>query len=393
MEITKIGRILITIAFVNGLFTIGTMIAWLREHKIVTYTKLETYSIMSFKFCLHILAWQWLLIFAVERIVVGYWLKLKNQGVFYQHFKANIGLTYFLMLYFSDKNSFRCISDFFVYIYHFVFYASMASFKAVLDHYCNNVLDSQISYDLIPEAQQKIKKIKGYYQALKYSQIVFSVASLYLFSEVEISRLYSLYAPGMIVLIECFLSYENLYYKYKTAMSINEKVIAKTLNYCFALNTISMIIQVGNYFLIFSKTGLSIVFSFVHMYYMVRNFKFLFVWIKEFEKFRVFHKYRLLIVSKFPLKEYDTDKEECPICLNYLRKARELPCKHKFHLICLLQLIKNGDKKCPVCRRAFEEAPQDEQDHIIYPPRPRAQFHQPVRRQLNQINFYGLEDD
>jgi len=154
-----------------------------------------------------------------------------------------------------------------------------------------------------------------------------------------------------------------------------------------------MLLQVGNYFLIFSKTGLSIVFSFIHMYYMMRNFKFLFTWIKEFEKFRVFHKYRQLIITKFPLKEFDHDKEECPICLNYLHKARELPCNHKFHLICLLQLIKNGDKKCPVCRRSFENEPEDQPDGPqVRLPRPQQPF-PPVRRQVNQINFYGLEDD
>lgn len=253
-----------------------------------------------------------------------------------------------------------------------------------------------MSYDLIPEAQNKIKKIKSYYQALKYVQIAFFLISLYLFSEVEVSRLYCLYTPGLMVLIDCFLSYENLYYKYKSTMSINEHAITRTLNYTFALNTMTTALQIGNYFIIFSKTGISFMLSFIHMYYMIRNFKFLFVWIKEFEKFRVFHKYKTLITTKFQLKEYEGDKEECPICLNYLRRARELPCHHKFHLICLLQLIKNGDKKCPICRRPFENPPNEEPDEANIPEdEPLVMLNplRPVRRQINQINFYGLEDD
>jgi hypothetical protein len=138
-----------------------------------------------------------------------------------------------------------------------------------------------MSYDLIPEARVKIKKIRVYYRTLKYVQIGFLSISLYLFSEVDKMRLLCLYTPGIKELIECFLSYENIYYKYKTTMSINEKVITWTLNYCFFLNTISMVIQLCNYFLIFSKTGISITFSFIHMYYMMRNFKFLFTWTKE----------------------------------------------------------------------------------------------------------------
>jgi len=78
----------------------------------------------------------------------------------------------------------------------------MASFKAVLDTYCNNVLETQVSYDLIPESQKKIRKIKTYYQALKYIQILVNVFSLYCFSEVENTRLYCLYTPGLIVLID-----------------------------------------------------------------------------------------------------------------------------------------------------------------------------------------------
>mmetsp|Transcript_1077 Transcript_1077/g.951 ORF Transcript_1077/g.951 Transcript_1077/m.951 type:complete len:95 (+) Transcript_1077:23-307(+) len=92
-------------------------------------------------------------------------------------------------------------------------------------------------------------------------------------------------------------------------MSINEKVISSTLNYCFFLNTLSMVIQMVNYFLIFSNTGISITFSFIHMFYMMRNFKFLFSWIKECEKFIIFHKHRRLITHKFKLVKFGEDQK------------------------------------------------------------------------------------
>lgn len=71
-----------------------------------------------------------------------------------------------------------------------MFFSTMAAFKSVLDNYCNFVLESQVSYDLIPEAQRKIKKIKGYFRVLKYTQVTFFVVSFYLFSEVDKLRLY-----------------------------------------------------------------------------------------------------------------------------------------------------------------------------------------------------------
>lgn len=388
-------KTIVGVAIINSIFSITTAIAWAKNPNLISYKRFESYSVMAAQFFAHIYVWLLLGIFLIERIFVKYVLKCKDQSIFYKNVKSNLLITYALLLYFSDKDTCRCIPDFFIYICHFTIYTTMASFKCVLDKYCKHVLESQISYDLIPEAQAKIKKIKVYYSTIKYLQILLLGTSFFLFSEVDVLRLYCLYTPGVKVLIDCFLSYENLYYKYKTTMSINERVITNTLNYCFALNTVSMLLQLGNYFLIFSKTGISITFSFIHMYYMMRNFKFFIVWIEDFRNFRVFHKYKRLIINKFPLKEIETGSEECPICLNGLIKARELACGHKFHLICLLQLIKNGDKKCPVCRVYFEENREQPQAPPAPPvAQPIGPFRNvPLRRNINQLYFYGLEDD
>jgi hypothetical protein len=243
---------------------------------------------MALKFFTHIFIWIVCWVFLIERILIGYVLKCKDQNIFYKNFQASMLGAYMLLIYFTDEEACQWVPDIFLYIYHFTFYTTMEAFKWVLDNYCRHVLESQLSYDLIPEARIKIKKMGVYYRILKYIQIAFLVISFYLFIEVDKMRLLCLYTPGIKVLIDWFLSYENIYYKYKTTMSINEHVITWTLNYWFFLNTISMVIQLSNYFLIFSKTGISITFSFIHIYYMMKNFKFLFKWTKEWEKFWVF---------------------------------------------------------------------------------------------------------
>ena len=358
----------------------------------------EDYPLMALKFCCWLYFSFIFVVIVIERTLVGKILRLKSQSLFYKSYKANMLIAYFILLYFSDEDSFNSVPDFFIYFLHFTLYSSVMAFKEVLDVYCKNILASQVSYDSIPESALKIKKIKNYYRILKYQLMFWMVCSIVVFSEVDKLRLYCLYAPGIKVLIDWYLSYENLYYKYKTTVSINEKVIISSLNYSFFLNTTSMLVQMVNYFIIFSKTGISITFSFIHMYYMMRNFKFLFAWIKECEKFIVFHKHKRLITHKCKLvlfgenkrknnenlsQETNDIKEEWAICLNYLEKARELPWMHHFHLICLLQLIKNGDKKCPICRQSFDEDNNKENGNQ----------ERGGLQNINEMNFYGLEDD
>lgn len=398
-------NLLFWVTIINSWFSLVTFIAWLRNPQLLTLKKLENSPFMAFQICIHLLVWMILAIVYSERVIVRYVFKLKDQAIFYQKMKKNMILTYLLLIYLSDEEAFRSVPDFFVYIYHLIFFSAMSSFKGVFDYHCQNVLNSQVSYDLIPETKKKIQRIRGYYQMIKYIQILVIILSYYVFSDAGKLRLFSLYTPGLVVLIDWFLSYENLYYKYKTAMSINEKVITWTLNYCFVLTTVSMVIQIINFFLIFSKSGISLTFSFVHMYYMFKNFSFFFMWLKEFSKFWNFHKYKRMITNKFELRvfEYKAEvkgvstvhKEECAIWLNTLEKARVLPCNHYFHLICLLQLVKSGDWKCPVCRSPFDQNrqqnQQEDQFEQLPPPPiiPVARF----RRNINQINFYGLEDD
>ena len=45
----------------------------------------------------------------------------------------------------------------------------------------------------------------------------------------------------------------------------------------------------------------------------------------------------------------------CTICLEQMEESIELPCQHRFHVGCLINLIKNAPSKseflCPNCRR------------------------------------------
>lgn len=44
----------------------------------------------------------------------------------------------------------------------------------------------------------------------------------------------------------------------------------------------------------------------------------------------------------------------CSICLSSLKKARLLPCNHKFHPRCIQQWIEI-DNSCPLCRKPIED--------------------------------------
>ena len=375
-------KLLVCIGILNLYFTIRTIIDWMSGYSSTTYERFIEEDYNTLKFYIHILIIQLLTIFTLERLVVTYLFKFKDQKLFYQHFKNNLYVVYFLILYLSNDQFFSKISDYFVCIYHFIFYSSMKSFKALIDN-----------YDLTSQAQTQRKYVKLYYQALNYAQVCFWTVSFYNLNDSQFTKLYCLYAPGLVVLIDCFLSYENMRYKLKGAFYTNEKATITKLNYEFRLKTLSMVLQLGKFFVIFWQTGISFVVSFIHMYYMIKNFNFLFVWIEEFENFRKFHSYKKFITTQFKLRVYKDDKEECSICLNYLDNARELPCRHKFHFACLLQLVKNYEK-CPICRRKFgNELTRNYDAYQNFDYNQNRNVFPPFRRQINQIHFYGLEDD
>ncbi|CAI2370015.1 unnamed protein product [Moneuplotes crassus] len=354
---------------------------------------LEYYPFMSLKICCILFFVMAAVVIITERIVIYHFLKLKDRSLFYKSFKRNTLFTYFLLVFLADEGGFMCVPDLFIFFSHFGFYSTISAFREVFDLYTKKLLTIQANANNIPEHSRKIQKILEYYRTLKYVLISALGLSFIIFSEVGKLRLYNLYSPGIIALLEISLSHQKLYYKHKTSTSINEGIITFFTNYCFALNSLLMVIKVINCvkdtLLCLYQDAVPSPFSLVHMYYIMRNLKFFFSWINECEKFVVFHKNKILITNKFKLKIYDEKsgenmKEECGICLNYLDKARILPCNHQFHLICLLQLIKNGYKKCPVCRHLFAEEQRAEEEN---------DNDEGALQNLNQMNFYGLEND
>ena len=71
--------------------------------------------------------------------------------------------------------------------------------------------------------------------------------------------------------------------------------------------------------------------------------------IKHFKKFDSIKEYYNTLdnsLKKINLKEYD----ECIICAEKIVIARQLPCNHYFHLICLSKWLEKGNNNCPLCR-------------------------------------------
>ena len=54
-------------------------------------------------------------------------------------------------------------------------------------------------------------------------------------------------------------------------------------------------------------------------------------------------------------KDIDQVDFECPICLEIMFKPSRTPCKHFFCLECLKNHLEY-ERKCPICRRVFEES-------------------------------------
>lgn len=360
----------------------------------LTFRNLEYYPLMTLKICSVLYLMGVILVIAIERLVVWKFLNLKDRTIFYKNLRRRTFFAYFLFVFFSDEEAFMSVADFFIFFAHFGIYSTIAGFREVFDHYSRIVMSTQVNHESVSQGTQKIEKILKYYKILKYILITFLISSLAIFSDVGKLRLYTLFSPGLVTLIDIYLAHENLYYKHKTSNSINESIITFSMNYCFGLNTLSMMIQVANwvkdFLLLFFYNGFHYSFSFIHMYYIISNLTFFINWVKEFEKFLIFHRNKLLITKKFKLKVYDDktsggEKEECGICLNYLDKARILPCGHQFHLVCLLQLIKSGYKKCPVWRAPFEE---DDQVQVQVQGEGQGAF-----QNLNDMDFYGLEYD
>ena len=59
------------------------------------------------------------------------------------------------------------------------------------------------------------------------------------------------------------------------------------------------------------------------------------------------------------------DFDDCAVCQEQMVSARRIPtCGHHFHQFCIIQLIQNGCKNCPICRAEIRfsggaEPPQD----------------------------------
>ena len=64
--------------------------------------------------------------------------------------------------------------------------------------------------------------------------------------------------------------------------------------------------------------------------------------------------HNVLNLSPTNVVKTDSIDYKCTICLEPMKtNAGQLNCKHIFHLVCLVSLIKHNDDTCPLCRESF----------------------------------------
>lgn len=83
----------------------------------------------------------------------------------------------------------------------------------------------------------------------------------------------------------------------------------------------------------------------------------------ELDKYKKFRNFLRNLNNDYPLVHFGvqnpqrenerSEYEECAICKEQMLQARKLPCNHCFHQFCIMQLIENGSKLCPICRAEF----------------------------------------
>ena len=66
----------------------------------------------------------------------------------------------------------------------------------------------------------------------------------------------------------------------------------------------------------------------------------------------------------------DTDKEDCPVCLEKLftsiKKVCTLKCSHHIHQECLLEYVRSNNTTCPKCRKSiFNKEVMDSRNEIL----------------------------
>lgn len=103
-----------------------------------------------------------------------------------------------------------------------------------------------------------------------------------------------------------------------------------------------------------------------HMITVIKNAK------QFLQEYKEFSRFEQKIRATMKEHVFEEGKEEdCGICMEKMKVARQLPCNHCFHQFCLMQLILQKRTDCPICRsNIYTGQPRVEEERKQEQPQP-----------------------
>jgi hypothetical protein len=233
--------------------------------------------------------------------------------------------------------------QFFIILFHFrklseYFKEKITSITVITDSYINNLT-----------ARKLLNKFKLGTALLFISNLIGCIFLLTLIKDFSFIIKFLFINNGiynLIKIIELYIMLNKEFYFIRKNINDKEKDILNNLIWKFYAKMVTCIIVLINLIILYlhadkrysiPKFGISLL-IFIQLVCMAVSFK----------NYNNTKKYYLNIESGFPL--VNCKNEDCTICTEKLENARQLQCKHYFHLICLTQWIEAKNYKCPICR-------------------------------------------
>ena len=146
--------------------------------------------------------------------------------------------------------------------------------------------------------------------------------------------------------------------RYNEFIFINEEIEKKEKDYISNVKTktyLELIVMSYVYFqivaLLIYGEGKPFYFTIVFIYFiLVLGYQGI-IYYKQYENV---NEYYCKLENSLKTIYIKNEDEECIICAERIKKARQLSCNHFFHLICLSQWIEKGHNTCPVCRNSIK---------------------------------------
>ena len=146
--------------------------------------------------------------------------------------------------------------------------------------------------------------------------------------------------------------------RYNEFIFINEEIKKKEKDYISNVKTktyLELIVMSYVYFqivaLLIYGEGKPFYFTIVFIYFiLVLGYQGI-IYYKQYENV---NEYYCKLENSLKTIYIKNEDEECIICAERIKKARQLSCNHFFHLICLSQWIEKGHNTCPICRSSIK---------------------------------------